>query len=174
MHDSPIGPIMLAGCEKGIQQIVFNSEKKAQQPQAHWDNNPEPFTQARKQLDEYFAGTRRDFELALAPHGTAFQQQVWQQLSKIPYGKTCSYGEIANALDNPKASRAVGAANGANPLPIVIPCHRVIGANGSLTGFSGGLAIKNWLLAHERGEPMLFSFDDLLPEPRQAPTRESG
>lgn len=164
---------MLAGSAEGIQQIVFNGEKQAQQPQADWENNPEPFSEARKQLDEYFAGNRRDFELALAPHGTPFRQQVWQQLRKIPYGETCSYGEIATALGNPKASRAVGAANGANPLPIVIPCHRVIGANGSLTGFSGGLAIKDWLLAHERGEPMLFGFDELLPEPTRAPIRET-
>jgi methylated-DNA-[protein]-cysteine S-methyltransferase len=152
---------MLAGTLQGIQQIVFNSKKQPQQPETHWENNPKPFSQACKQLDEYFEGTRQNFTLKLAPTGTQFQQSVWQQLRKIPYGNTCSYGDIASALDNPKASRAVGAANGANPLPIVIPCHRVIGANGSLTGFSGGLAVKDWLLAHERGEPMLFSFNEL-------------
>ena len=161
LHDSPIGPILLAGTAQGIQHIVFSSEKHPQQPFDHWKQTAKPFSQACKQLDEYFAGTRQTFSLTLAAKGTEFQQQVWQQLRNIPYGKTCSYGQIATRLDNPNASRAVGAANGANPLPIVVPCHRVIGANGNLTGFSGGLPIKDWLLAHERGEQSLFSFAEL-------------
>ena len=161
MHDSPIGPILLVGTTKGIQHIVFNSEKHSLKPDESWKLNIEPFQDACKQLDEYFAGTRQTFSLKLTPKGTEFQQQVWQQLRKIPYGDTCSYGDIATRLDNPNASRAVGAANGANPLPIVVPCHRVIGANGSLTGFSSGLAVKDWLLSHERGEQSLFSFEEL-------------
>jgi len=184
LHDSPIGKILLAGTPQGIQHIAFNSKspgqtpsksannttssasnapraKNAKLPEDTWLKNAQPFSNACKQLDEYFAGTRTTFNLSLAPIGTEFQQQVWQQLLQIPFGDTCSYSDIANRLDNPKASRAVGAANGANPLPIVVPCHRVIGANGKLTGFSGGLAIKDWLLAHERGEPTLFSFEEL-------------
>ncbi|HRC84169.1 MAG TPA: methylated-DNA--[protein]-cysteine S-methyltransferase [Thermoanaerobaculia bacterium] len=99
-----------------------------------------------QQLEEYFAGKRHEFDLRLAPLGTPFQQQVWQALTRIPYGETRSYGEIAREIGWPNASRAVGAANGANPIPIVVPCHRVIGANGSLTGFGGGLDVKKALL----------------------------
>lgn len=102
-----------------------------------------------RQLTEYFAGTRRDFDLPLAPHGTAFQQLVWRALLKIPFGATCSYGHIARAIRRPSASRAVGAANGKNPIAIIVPCHRVIGSSGDLTGYGGGLPTKRWLLAHE-------------------------
>jgi methylated-DNA-[protein]-cysteine S-methyltransferase len=103
-----------------------------------------------RQLREYFSGRRTEFELPLAPQGTAFQRGVWRQLQEIPYGETISYGELAKRVGNPKASRAVGAANGQNPIPIVIPCHRVIGSNGKLTGFGGGLPTKEALLALER------------------------
>jgi len=105
------------------------------------------------QLDEYFRGTRREFSLVLEPEGTTFQQKVWKQLRAIPYGKTASYLEIAQAIGNPKAVRAVGAANGANPISIIIPCHRVIGTNGKLTGYGGGLWRKEWLLDHEGWQP---------------------
>jgi methylated-DNA-[protein]-cysteine S-methyltransferase len=101
------------------------------------------------QLGEYFAGTRMTFDLPLDPHGTDFQRAVWQQLSAIPHGETRSYADIARALGQPTATRAVGAANGRNPLSIVVPCHRVVGSNGALTGFAGGIAAKRWLLAHE-------------------------
>jgi methylated-DNA-[protein]-cysteine S-methyltransferase len=104
---------------------------------------------ARDQLAEYFAGSRRTFDLPLGPQGTAFQQAVWRALLAIPYGATCSYAQIAGVVGKPSASRAVGAANGRNPLAIVVPCHRVIGADGSLTGYGGGLAQKEWLLRHE-------------------------
>jgi methylated-DNA-[protein]-cysteine S-methyltransferase len=104
----------------------------------------------RVQLDEYFAGTRRDFELPLAPRGTGFQQIVWRALTTIKYGETWSYGQLARAIGRPAASRAVGAANGRNPLAIIVPCHRVIGANGTLTGYGGGLPAKKWLLQHEQ------------------------
>ncbi|WP_276317441.1 methylated-DNA--[protein]-cysteine S-methyltransferase [Rheinheimera riviphila] len=105
--------------------------------------------QAIEQLQQYFAGERKQFSLTLAPSGSPFQQQVWQALCAIPFAHSCSYGAIANHLDNPKAVRAVGAANGRNPIAIVVPCHRVIGANGSLTGYAGGLNRKLWLLQHE-------------------------
>lgn len=116
------------------------------------------FTDTISQLDEYFAGNRTTFTVALSPQGTDFQQRVWRALMQVGYGDTVSYGNIAKQLGKPKASRAVGAANGANPIPIIIPCHRIIGANGKLTGFGGGLPTKQWLLAHERGEGQLFTF----------------
>jgi methylated-DNA-[protein]-cysteine S-methyltransferase len=103
------------------------------------------------QLAEYFAGERRAFDLPLAPQGSGFQVEVWRALLRIPYGETCSYGDIARVVGRPAASRAVGAANGRNPIPIIVPCHRVIGSNGSLTGYGGGLPVKRWLLDHERG-----------------------
>jgi methylated-DNA-[protein]-cysteine S-methyltransferase len=102
------------------------------------------------QLAEYFAGKRRVFDLPLGPRGSDFQVGVWRALMRIPYGETCSYGDIARSIGRPDASRAVGAANGRNPIPIIVPCHRVIGANGSLTGYGGGLPVKRWLLDHER------------------------
>ena len=106
---------------------------------------------AATQLDEYFAGTRRAFDLPLDLRGTLFQNRTWSALAELPYGTTVSYGEQARRLGVPRAARAVGAANGSNPLPIVLPCHRVIGANGALTGYGGGLDVKRWLLAHEAG-----------------------
>ena len=104
-----------------------------------------------RQLDEYFAGKRHDFDLPLAPEGTAFQQRVWRELMKIPFGETWSYGELARAIGRPAAARAVGAANGKNPIAIIVPCHRVIGSNGTLVGYGGGLPTKQWLLGHEAG-----------------------
>ena len=106
---------------------------------------------AAAQLAEYFAGERRDFDLPLAPSGTEFQRTVWHALAEIPFGATCSYGDLARAVGRPSASRAVGAANGKNPISIILPCHRVIGASGELTGYGGGLPMKRWLLDHERG-----------------------
>ena len=105
----------------------------------------------KAQLAEYFAGERRDFDLPLAPQGSGFQVEVWRALLRIPYGETCSYGDIARVVGRPAASRAVGAANGRNPIAVIVPCHRVIGSNGSLTGYGGGLPVKRWLLDHERG-----------------------
>jgi methylated-DNA-[protein]-cysteine S-methyltransferase len=110
------------------------------------------FAEAAEQLRAYFAGELKQFDLALETGGTPFQQRVWQALQSIPYGKTTTYGELASELGNPRAMRAVGLANGRNPISIIIPCHRVIGADGSLTGYGGGLSRKRWLLAHERGE----------------------
>jgi methylated-DNA-[protein]-cysteine S-methyltransferase len=147
--DSPVGRLLLAGDGTSLVQVCFQSGPRPLQPLGSWVADPAPFRAAMTQLAEYFAGKRRRFELALAPRGTEFQLRVWRALTEIPYGKTISYGELARSIDKPSASRAVGLANGANPLPIVVPCHRVIGADGSLTGFGGGLPIKRKLLALE-------------------------
>jgi len=122
-----------------------------------WRRDDRAFDDVVSQLEEYFEGRRREFQLALAPEGTPFQLRVWKALLDIPYGETISYGELAERIGQPSASRAVGLANGSNPIPIVIPCHRVIGSNGKLTGYGGGLAIKERLLALERGDRTLFA-----------------
>jgi methylated-DNA-[protein]-cysteine S-methyltransferase len=151
--ETPIGTLLIAGDEKAIRRIDFPTNGKSGKPgtpQPDWTESARgPVGQAMKQLREYFAGKRADFDLPLAPEGTEFQRTVWRNLQDIPYGETISYGELAKRVGNPKASRAVGAANGQNPIPIVIPCHRVIGANGKLTGFGGGLPTKEALLALE-------------------------
>lgn len=145
--DSPIGKLLLVADDKALLSIAFAGHA----PKADSQDRPShPILQsARRQLDEYFAGRRTRFELPLAPAGTPFQKSVWKALRGIPYGKTCSYGDIARKIGNPKAVRAVGLANGANPIPLVIPCHRVIGSNGTLTGYGGGLDRKRKLLALE-------------------------
>jgi methylated-DNA-[protein]-cysteine S-methyltransferase len=150
--ESPIGTLLLAGDGMRMRLIHFQSGPHARKPAAEWVRNPVPFAAAVSQLAEYFEGRRCTFELPLAPRGTEFQQTVWAALRRIPYGETLSYGELARRIGRPHASRAVGLANGANPLPIVVPCHRVIGADGSLTGFGGGLDIKRKLLALERAQ----------------------
>ncbi len=157
-HDSPIGRLTLARDDDGLRHIIFPSENRVFETPEHWQPNSDAFDDIRRQLDEYFVGTRQKFTIPLAPKGTPFQQSVWNALCSIAYSDTCSYGNIANRIGKPKASRAVGAANGANPIPIIIPCHRVIGASGKLTGFGGGLPTKEWLLSHERGEGHLFDF----------------
>ena len=147
--DSPIGRLLLAGDEAYLKLVHFQSGPRPQRPADGWIADATPFEMATAQLNEYFAGHRRDFDLRLAPEGTEFQRAVWQSLTRIPYGETISYAELARRVGNPRASRAVGLANGANPLPVLVPCHRVIGADGSLTGFGGGLDIKRKLLALE-------------------------
>ncbi len=148
--DSPIGTLLIAGDADAVRVIHFPKNGRASKPAPEWIESAKgPVSHAIKQLKEYFAGKRTDFDLPLAPEGTEFQRTVWQRLQEIPYGETISYGELAKRVGNPKASRAVGAANGQNPIPIVIPCHRVIGANGKLTGFGGGLPTKEALLALE-------------------------
>ncbi len=149
---SPIGPLVLAGAGERLACIGFPAGKGAVTPGADWHRDDTAFGQARSQLDAYFAGRLTRFDLALDPRGTPFQREVWQALTEIPPGETISYGELARRIGRPKASRAVGAANGVNPLPIVVPCHRVIGAAGALTGFAGGLETKRFLLALERGQ----------------------
>jgi methylated-DNA-[protein]-cysteine S-methyltransferase len=148
--DSPIGPLLIAGDDHAIHLIGFPKSGKPQKPEAGWTESMSgPLAEAVRQLREYFAGKRRDFELPLAPEGTDFQRKVWRKLQEIPYGQTISYGELAKRVGNPKASRAVGSANGKNRIPIVIPCHRVIAGDGGLGGFGGGLATKEKLLAIE-------------------------
>ena len=151
--DSPIGRLLLAGDGDSLIQLCFQSGPRPQRPADEWIAAGAPFRLAIKQLGEYFAGKRRRFDLPLAPRGTEFQRRVWRALTEIPYGKTVSYGALARRIGKPSASRAVGLANGANPLPIIVPCHRVIGADGSLTGFGGGLPIKRQLLALESAGP---------------------
>ena len=147
--DSAVGRLLLAGDGESLIQVCFQSGPRPLRPQAGWIADAAPFPAAVAQLEEYFAGKRRRFDLPLAPRGTEFQRCVWRALMEIPYGRTVSYGELARRIARPSASRAVGLANGANPLPIIVPCHRVIGADGSLTGFGGGLPIKRKLLALE-------------------------
>ena len=147
--DTPIGSLLLAGDEDGLSLIGFPEGSGRHEPEHDWIYNEKPFGDARRQLTEYFAGERRAFELSLKPTGTEFQLRVLEELQKIPYGTTCSYSDIAERIGRPKAVRAVGAANGRNPIPIVIPCHRVIGAGGDLTGFGGGLDTKEALLRLE-------------------------
>jgi methylated-DNA-[protein]-cysteine S-methyltransferase len=151
--DSTVGRLLLAGDGVHLKIIHFQSGPRPRQLADGWIEDPTRLEAAVVQLGEYFDGRRRDFDLPLAPEGTPFQCTVWEGLRRIPYGETLSYGELARRIGHSNASRAVGLANGANPLPIVVPCHRVIGANGSLTGFGGGLEIKRKLLALERGSP---------------------
>ena len=150
---TPIGPIDVVADDTAIVSIWFEADGEGQRPVAARPvaraDHP-LLDRAATQLEEYFEGTRTEFDLPLAPAGTAFQQQAWAVLRQIPYGETISYGHQARLLGDAKKSRAVGAANGKNPIPIVVPCHRVVGSNGHLTGFAGGLDTKAWLLDHER------------------------
>jgi methylated-DNA-[protein]-cysteine S-methyltransferase len=147
---SPIGRILLAGDDEGLKFIGFPQGKGRLEPKEGWKKSPSCFGDVKQQLEEYFKGERTSFDVKLCPCGTKFQIDVLKALQKIPYGETRSYGEIARSIGKPKAVRAVGAANGRNPLPIIIPCHRVIGRNGDLTGFGGGIETKRYLLEHER------------------------
>lgn len=140
---------MLAGDQGGLKIISFQDGKHPMTPDPLWVYDEKPFREAIKQFKAYFSGKLKTFSLKLAPEGSPFQRQVWQALKKVPYGKTVSYGEIAKAIGKPQASRAVGAANGRNPLSIVVPCHRVIGSTGQLVGYGGGLPIKELLLNME-------------------------
>jgi len=150
---TPVGGLLVSADESGLRTIHFQAGRSGpRQPEPHWVEGEAPFDSLRRQLEEYFAGQRREFDLQLAPQGTQFQRAVWSQLQRIVYGETISYLELARRVGNERASRAVGLANGANPLPIVIPCHRVIGSNGALTGFGGGLETKRQLLQLEGAE----------------------
>ena len=146
---SPVGPLLAAGPGEVLHCLYFSQGPKAHAPHADWREDAAPFRDLARQLEAYFAGELRRFDLALAPQGTDFQRQVWHYLAGIPYGETRTYGQIAQTLQKPGAARAVGLANGANPLSILLPCHRVIGADGSLTGFGGGMAVKDYLLRLE-------------------------
>ena len=149
--DTPVGKLMLAGCDDhGLRYIAFQCGKAAMAPKPDWKQSAAPFRVVERQLREYFEGKRTEFDLLLHPKGTPFQKAVWKALMKIPYGETRSYGDVAKAVGRPTAVRAVGLANGRNPLPIVVPCHRVIGASGKLVGYGGGLPVKQALLDRER------------------------
>lgn len=156
---SPVGQLLLAGSADALERIHFMRGRTVLAPDPEWIESGGLFREAARQLAAYFAGERKEFSLPVKPAGTPFQLAVWRELCRIPYGQTISYGELARRIGQPTASRAVGLANGANPIPIVIPCHRVIGANGKLTGFGGGIDVKEKLLALERGERSLDLFD---------------
>ncbi len=146
---TPIGRMMLAGNARALQRIEFEQGKDIHGPQPGWRRSRSELAVAAAQVREYFSGERRRFSLRLDPGGTDFQRATWAALREIPYGTTASYAEIARAIGRPKAVRAVGAANGRNPIPIVVPCHRVIGSDGSLTGFAAGTDVKRRLLEIE-------------------------
>jgi len=147
--DTPIGELLLAGEGDALSMIGFPKGAMRRDPEPDWIYNEEPLENARTQLTEYFSGQRKDFDLPLQLNGTGFQVSVLEALLEIPYGETTSYGAIAKQIGRPKAVRAVGAANGRNPIPIIVPCHRVIGSGGDLTGFGGGLDTKEALLRLE-------------------------
>ena len=150
-YDSPIGPLKLAATPNGLAGLHFDT---ARPPQDHagWIEDRHQFCETMRQLDQYFAGQRRRFDLKLDMTGTKFQRRVWQHLTEIPYGTTISYSALARRIGADKASRAVGLANGRNPVAVIVPCHRVIGASGALTGFGGGLPRKRFLLELETAE----------------------
>ena len=151
--DSPVGPIEISGDDDFVSTVIFVSELKPES-----ELLPRVIRDCRQQLQEYFAGTRKEFSLKLSQAGTDFQRQVWSELCNIPYGKTISYLQLAKKLGDPKSIRAVGTANGRNNLAIIVPCHRVIGTNGTLVGYAGGLDKKKWLLDFEAsmtGQQML-------------------
>jgi len=146
--ETPIGALQIAGTEAGISAITFLDD-----PAPASESIPPDLAECARQLEEYFAGTRKEFTFELLPQGTPFERRVWAHLLDIPFGETRTYMQIAEALGDPKSIRAVGRANGRNPIAIVVPCHRVIGSNGDLVGYGGGLWRKEWLLSHE-GRPV--------------------
>lgn len=150
--ESPVGTIKLLAQEDALTHILWPTHKHA--PSLTTTDAPEHpvLQQAAAELAAYFTGERKSFSVPIAPQGTAFQQEVWAALREIPWGETCSYAALAQAIGRPKAVRAVGAANGRNPLSIIVPCHRVIGSKGTLTGYAGGVETKAWLLQHEQSE----------------------
>jgi len=154
--ESPVGPLLLAGDAKALRLVSFESSKRSTPPQAEWKQNRAAFAEVIRQLQAYFRGELKEFDLPLAMEGTAFQLRVWNELRAIPYGETISYAQLAERIGNPQAVRAVGAANGSNPIPIIVPCHRVIGSDGSLTGFGGGLPTKKMLLELENRQLSLL------------------
>jgi methylated-DNA-[protein]-cysteine S-methyltransferase len=155
--ESPVGKLLLVADDEGLREVAFGEGRSAPVIDPAWTEGGASLVEPVRQLRAFFAGELRDFDLALRPQGTAFQQRVWKELCEIPFGTTISYGELARRVGNPAASRAVGLANGTNPIAIVIPCHRVIGSNGKLTGYGGGLENKRWLIDFERSQlPLAF------------------
>ena len=157
IEDSPVGPLLLAGNRDGLHVLAFGIGSRPREIDPSWELDTKgELKSVREELVEYFAGRLHTFSTPVVFSGTPFQNEVWQQLCLIPYGETISYLDLAKRIDNPKAVRAVGMANGANPIAIIVPCHRVIGSNGSLTGFGGGLPNKRALLELERGQRTLL------------------
>jgi methylated-DNA-[protein]-cysteine S-methyltransferase len=150
-EDSPVGRLLIAADDEGLRYLLFEAGRSEVKPRSGWREDGGRVSEAVRQLRAYFRGDLRRFDLPVAPRGTPFQQRVWRELLAIPYGETITYGELARRIGQPSASRAVGLANGANPVSIVIPCHRVIGSSGKLTGYGGGLRNKEWLLGLEQG-----------------------
>ena len=147
--DSPFGPVCLAGTKQGLIRVDFQQGNRPVQPEPIWQEDTAALEDAKQQLHEYFQGQRRQFRLSVAPVGTPFQRRVWQELQGIPFGTTLTYRELAQRLGMPGAARAVGHANGRNPLAVVIPCHRLIGSDGQLRGYASGMSLKRLLLQHE-------------------------
>ena len=178
--ESPIGPLRLTGTERGLTGLYMNLHRHGpeESEEREWTRDDALFEKAIAQLNDYFAGNTKSFDLAIdrdALSGTAFQKRVWGELEKIPYGLTISYCELASRIGNPKAMRAVGLANGQNPISIIVPCHRVIGANGTLTGYGGGLERKRWLLDFERdGTRGFFAVEELGLKPQRRNERDVG
>jgi methylated-DNA-[protein]-cysteine S-methyltransferase len=152
---SSIGELLLVGDGDTLSGLYMQDGRKPKRIATNWSESAAPFADVRAQLEEYFAGERTTFDVPLAPEGAPFEREVWRALEEIPYGETVSYGEIARRVDQPGAARAVGTANGRNPIAVIVPCHRVIGADGSLTGYGGGLERKRLLLELERGQGRL-------------------
>lgn len=148
--DSPIGELLVLGDSDSVHGLLMNGDGDFDQRKLELTQDQQLFADTIAQLEEYFAGDRNHFDLPLEPEGTEFQRSVWTALTEIPYGETRSYGEIAAEVGRPKAARAVGMANNRNPIAVIVPCHRVIGAGGALVGYAGGIERKTWLLAHER------------------------
>jgi methylated-DNA-[protein]-cysteine S-methyltransferase len=151
LQDSPIGELLLLGDGKALHGLYMQEGRRPLKTRGQWKRGDAAFAAAREQLGEYFAGTRTTFELPLVLNGDAFQTLVWAELQRIPYGDTLSYGQVAREIGRPGAARAVGLANAQNPIAVIVPCHRVIGADGSLTGYGGGLERKRLLLELEQG-----------------------
>jgi methylated-DNA-[protein]-cysteine S-methyltransferase len=157
IDDSPVGPLLLAGDSDALHVLAFGVGSRPREVDADWKPDTKGVLKdVRRELERYFAGELKTFTTRLAFNGTPFQNRVWRELTRIPYGETISYLDLANRIDNSKAVRAVGMANGANPIAIIVPCHRVIGSNGSLTGFGGGLPTKRALLELEKGQRTLL------------------
>jgi methylated-DNA-[protein]-cysteine S-methyltransferase len=154
--ESPVGPLLLAGDSIALSRVSFSSSKRSAPTRPDWKLDKLPFAEVIRQLQAYFRGELKQFDLPLAMEGTDFQLRVWNALRTIPYGETISYAQLAERIGNPKAVRAVGLANGSNPIPIIVPCHRVIGTDGSLTGFGGGLSTKKKLLDLENKQLSLL------------------
>lgn len=148
--DSPVGPLTLVDEDGALAGLYMDLQRHAPDPALHGDRDDDVLPQLREQLAAYWTGALREFDVPLHLPGTPFRMRVWAALREIPYGETWSYGKLAAHLGDPNASRAVGLANGRNPIGIVVPCHRVVGANGSLVGYGGGVERKRWLLDHER------------------------